>query len=151
MLKSFKLYMLLGALALITFPSCDREATDDLRAIIKEDLGYLPVISGFTLVSPSSSTLGSGTDAIFDLRYWSEGTIDRVELWETLPNENATLLTSQDYAPAYSNVTRTDSLLINYSAPVVGEALVVVVEVRVYNQGLEGYPKSRAIDLTINP
>lgn len=129
--------------------SCDEDPTDALQEIIKEDKGYLPVISKFTLVSPGTTTVQPGAQRKVDLRYWSEGEIEAVQFW-MVKGEEETLISEQAYSPAYSFVTRTDSLIFNYTVPAtmqVGDEFAI--QARVINEGLEEYPASASINLKV--
>jgi hypothetical protein len=134
--------------------SCDIAPTDALTDIIKEDLGYIPVISNFTLRSPtpSTSTPSPGTLCTFDLRYWSEGEIDKVQFWVKLGSADPVQVDEKAYVPAYSNISKTDSLLFNYTIPAsVNTGTVVGVEARVINKNLPDFPVSRTVNVTIRP
>ncbi|WP_224997840.1 hypothetical protein [Cesiribacter sp. SM1] len=146
-----KLYKTFAALffGMVLFASCEKEPTEDLTNIIKEDLGYLPVIASFTLKSPATTTVQPGTQATFDLRYWSEGALSKVEFW-MIQGENETLLTEQAYVPAYSTLSRTDSLIFNYTVPAnLQPGAAFSIQSRVYNEGLEEYPVSSSVALTV--
>jgi hypothetical protein len=142
----YKIFTLLFVAML--FASCDKEPTEDLEAIIKEDLGYLPVIASFTLKSPATTTVQPGEQATFDLRYWSEGNLDRIQFW--LLKNDTTLITELDYVPAYSSVSRTDSLIFNYTVPAnVEPGTAFSIQTRVYNEGLEENPVSSSVALKV--
>lgn len=134
---------------MLTFASCDKSPTEDLEDIIKEDLGYVPKIATFTLLDPASTDVQPGTDCTFDLRYWSEGQISDIQFYLIIAGEE-TQIGQQDYVPAYSEVTRTDSLIFNYQIPAsLQPGTSFSIQARVTNQGLEQYPAMAAIDFTI--
>lgn len=129
--------------------SCDEEPTQALEDIIKEDLGYLPVIATFSLVSPEEPEVQPGTNTTFDLRFWSEGNIDKIQYW-LINEEEETMIGEQAYTPAYSMVSRTDSALFNFTLPASLEAGdAISVQARVFNEGLEEYPASASVTLTV--
>lgn len=159
-MKKIKTYaFLLVVLAAGLLGACDQDANQPLKDIIKRDLGYLPVIASFTLVSPppaagtAPTPVKPGTTCTFDLRYWSEGQIDRVQLSSRLGAAGTPgFLYDQAYAPAYSSTTRTDSLRVNYTVPADAAAGTRIrVEARVTNVDLADYPRTAAVELLVTP
>lgn len=132
--------------------SCDVAPTDALMEIIKEDLGYIPVIANFTLASPIASATAplAGTNCSFDLRYWSEGEIDRIQFWVKVGTADPVLLDDRPYTPAFSNISKTDSLMFNYTIPAVTPVGTVVgMEARVTNKNLPNFPVTRTVNVTV--
>lgn len=152
-MKKIKLFIaaILGAFT-ISATSCDVAPTDALMEIIKEDLGYLPVIANFTLTNPVASATAPtpGTNCTFDLRYWSEGEIEKVQFWVKIGAAAAVQVSEQPYRPAFSNISKTDSLLFNYTIPAdVARGTVVGVEARVINKNLPNFPVTRNVNVTV--
>lgn len=144
--KTLSLILLAG---MCLFSACDEEPTEALEDIIKDDLGYLPVIATFRLVSPDVTEVQPGQQTTFDLRYWSEGNIEEIQYW-MVEGETETLIGEQAYTPAYSMTSRTDSALFNFTVPASLEpGDEIAVQARVYNEGLEEYPAMSSITLTI--
>lgn len=136
-------------IAVLSFTACEEEANQPLLDIINEDLGYIPVISSFSLAAPSSSAVMPGDDCTFDLRYWSEGNLSDIEFW-LVDEIDQTLIEAFDYSPAYSNVTKTDSLLFDFTVPPLYQpGDTFYIEARVRNEGLEDYPTTAEVMLTI--
>lgn len=135
---------------LLVFSACDEDPTDALQEIIKEDLGYVPRITSFTLVTPASTTVPVGSSVTFDLRYWSEGSIKDIQFW-MIQGATETRIAEQNYAPAFSKITRTDSLRFTYQIPGTLDAgSQFSVQARVANVGLETYPaKSALLNFTL--
>jgi hypothetical protein len=153
-MKKIKIYSLLVfALLAGVLGACDKEADQALKDIIKQDLGYLPVISSFTLVSPAPANVRPGATVTLDLRYWSEGQIDRVQLSSRRGTAGTpALIYDQNYTPAYSRVSRTDSLRVNYTIPAdVAAGTRIRMEASVVNVGLPDYPRTATVELTVNP
>lgn len=145
MKKNLSAYILSFLVIVIAFSSCDEDPTDALKDIIKDDLGYVPKISSFTLKAPASTTVPEGSQLSFDLRYWSEGTISDVQFW-LIQGTDESMINEQDYSPAYSHVTRTDSLLFNYQIPAeLTSGETFSIQARVTNEGLEQYPAKSAL------
>lgn len=144
-----RIFPLLILLMVCCLSSCDEEPTEALEDIIKEDLGYLPVIATFSLVSPEEPEVQPGMDVTFDLRFWSEGNIDKIEYW--LVNEDEeTKIGEQAYSPAYSTVSRTDSALFDFTVPAsLEQGDAIAVQARVFNEGLEEYPATSSVTLTV--
>jgi hypothetical protein len=153
-MKKLTIYpLLVVALLAVGLGACDREADQDLKDIIKQDLGYQPVIASFTLVSPAPAAVKPGTTCTFDLRYWSEGQIDQVRLLSRVgPTGAFSTVYEQGYTPAYSTISRTDSLRLNYTVPADATAGTRIrVEARVTNVDLADYPRTAAVDLVVAP
>ncbi len=159
-MKRIKVYTLLVlALAAGIMAACDRDADQPLKDIIKQDLGYLPVIASFSLASPTPAAgtaptpVKPGTACTFDLRYWSEGQIDRVQLSSRVgATATPSFIYDQGYAPAYSSITRTDSLRVTYTVPADAAAGTRIrVEARVTNVDLADYPRTAAVELLVTP
>ncbi len=159
-MKKIKSYaLLLFVLAAGLLGACDRDADQDLKDIIKQDLGYLPVIASFTLTSPTPAAgtaptpVKPGAVCTFDLRYWSEGQIDQVQLQSRLGTTGAfSTVYAQEYTPAYSTISRTDSLRLNYTIPADATAGTRIrVEARVTNVDLADYPRTAGLDLVVAP
>ena len=143
------LFILLCAVAFVTV-SCDEDPGDALQDIIKDDLGYVPRIASFTIVPPGTATVAPGQSLVMDLRYWSEGTISGIEFYR-IEGETETRIADLDYSPAYSKVTRTDSLRFTYEVPGdLAPGAKFGIQARIANQGLENYPaKSALLNLTV--
>ncbi|PSL06431.1 hypothetical protein [Cecembia rubra] len=152
-MKKIKIFSLGIAMFMGLFiTSCDLDPTEALRDIIKEDFGYLPVIANFTLASPTASATApiAGTNCTFDLRYWSEGEIDKIQFWVRIGAGSPQLVDEKPYSPAFSNITKTDSLLFNYTIPTtVPTGTVVAMEARVTNKNVPDFPVSRTVNVTV--
>lgn len=139
--------MFLAALVL-ALGACDEDPTDDLRDIIREDLGYVPKISQFRLLTPTSP-VPAQSNLTFDLRYWSEGNIEDVKFFQIVGTDT-TQIGEVAYAPAYSNVTKTDSLIFNYQVPAsLTSGTNFSIQARVANVGLEEYPTLSTLALRV--
>lgn len=143
------IYGLMVVILLPFLAACDEEPTQALEDIIKEDKGYLPVIAKFSLVSSDAPVVQPGMETTFDLRYWSEGDIEDIQYW-LLQDDSETMIGEQAYSPAYSKVTRTDSLLFHYTLPATLQpGDTIFIEARVHNVGLEEYPATASTRLTV--
>jgi hypothetical protein len=138
-----------AAVLIIMLTSCEEDPTDDLMELVKEDKGYVPKISAFTMVTPAA-TVPAGSSVTLDLRYWSEGTINNIQFW-TISGGVESQVDELPYAKAYSKVTRTDSLRYNYVVPAdLVSGTTFSLQARVTNAGLEEYPtKSALINLKV--
>lgn len=153
-MKKLKIYVssLLIVLGLGSMYACDVAPTDALMEIIREDLGYIPVIANFTLASPTASATAptAGTNCTFDLRFWSEGEIERIQFWVKVGAADPVMVEERPYAPAFSNITKTDSLLLNYTIPAtVPVGTVVGMEARVTNRNVPNFPVTRTVNVTV--
>lgn len=150
MKKYIKKYIAIAVVAMGIFTACDIAATDPLMDIIKEDKGFIPVVAGWTMRTPAPTALTPGANAVFDLRFWSEGEIDKIRFFVKIGNEDNRMVSEQNYVPAYSNISRTDSLLINYTIPTtVAVGTPVVFRAEVTNRNLPNYPVGRQLSLTV--
>jgi len=112
--KIFSIIIMFAVLAV--FAACDEDADHELENIIKEKGGYFPVISSLSLEMPDEEA-NPGETLTLDLRYWSQGEMESIVLMEALDDGALSEVDRVDYQPAYSSVTRTDSLLLNYQVP----------------------------------
>jgi len=145
-----KKYLAIAALSVGIFTACDIAATDPLMDIIKEDQGYIPVVAGWTMRTPTPVTLTPGANAVFDLRYWSEGEIDKIRFFVKIGTAENQMISEQNYVPAYSNITKTDSLLINYTLPAsVAVGTPVIFRAEVTNKNLPDYPVGRSLTFPV--
>jgi hypothetical protein len=143
--KKYILSFLMCICTLVIVTSCDEDPGDALKAIIKDDLGYVPRIAGFTLVQPGTTTVPAGQNIVLDLRFWSEGQIKDIQFYR-IDGATETKIGEQAYAPAYSKVTRTDSLRFTYQMPADLESgATYSIQARVTNTGLEQYPTKSAL------
>jgi hypothetical protein len=148
MKKIINLYTLTLAVMAFAFVACDEDPTDDLKDIIKEDLGYVPKIARFTLITPATSTVPSGSNVSVDLRYWSEGTIENIQFF-LIEGTTETKIAEQPYAPAFSKITKTDSLIFTYQVPAMASGTAFSIQARVINDGLEDYPTKSSLAFKI--
>lgn len=153
-MKKLKIFAssLLIALGISLLPSCDIAPNQALLDIIQEDFGYIPVIANFTLANPTASATAptAGTNCTFDLRYWSEGEIDRIQFWVKIGTGDPELIEERPYTPAFSNISKTDSLLVNYTIPAsVPVGTVVGMEARVTNKNVPNFPVTRVVNVTV--
>lgn len=129
--KIYNLIMIMAALAV--FAACDEEADHELQNIIQETRGYFPVISSFSMEMPDEE-VNPGESLTLDLRYWSQGEMESIVLMEALDGGSLSEVNRVNYQPAYSAVTRTDSLLLNYQVPAnLSDTTSVKLKVQVIN------------------
>ena len=129
--KIFSIIIMFAVLAV--FAACDEDADHELENIIKEKGGYFPVISSLSLEMPDEEA-NPGETLTLDLRYWSQGEMESIVLMEALDDGALSEVDRVDYQPAYSSVTRTDSLLLNYQVPSnLSDTTAVKLKVQVIN------------------
>ncbi|MGF1638544.1 MAG: hypothetical protein ACFCUU_15815 [Cyclobacteriaceae bacterium] len=139
---------LVSLFALVILTSCDREPTEELESIIKEDLGYLPVISGFTLRSPAAAQVAPGSTLTLDLRFWTEDQVSEIELFAREGENEAVLVQTYPYQPAYSAISRTDSLLMSFQIPAnAADSAVYVFDAVVTNENT--LSRTRSLSVTV--
>lgn len=112
--------------------ACKKDAPDQWLKDNITIIGKVPVVAGFTVKPPQTTNVGAGSTVILDLRYWSDDPIDKVNLRATVGSTPQQTVSTTAYQKAYSQVSRTDSLLLSYPVPTglaVGTAIVMEVEV----------------------
>ena len=150
MKKVFNIIPFIFTVAMLVLGACDEDPTDDLYDIIKDDLGYTPKITQFKLVTPTTSPVPAQSTITFDLRFFSEGEISGIKFYKIVGTDTA-LISEQPYAPAYSKVTKTDSLMFNYSLPAsLTSGTNFSVQARVAGTGrLETHPTISSVALRV--
>ncbi len=148
-MKIFKNILFVAAAAGMLM-ACEQEPDQWLQDNIQEGRGYFPVVASLAVASPAStSTLKPGDPVTLDLRYWSLDPIQEVRLYAK-PGANApeTLVATTPYVPAYSTVTRTDSLLLNYQLPAgITPPATVTLRTEVVNQNT--LTKSSSVNINL--
>ncbi|WP_353132218.1 hypothetical protein [Pseudopedobacter sp.] len=113
--------------------SCEKDADQWLKDNIKI-IGKVPVITSFTVTpAQADNKVPAGQTIKLDLRYWSEDPIDKIELKAAIGAGAYQLVESKPYQKAYSNVSKTDSLIFNYPVPNVAVGTEINMEVTVLN------------------
>lgn len=132
-LKIFILLFITGALV-TALAGCKKNAPNQWLLDNTTLIGYNPVIASFTTV-PASTTATAGSTIKLDLRYWSQDVIDKVNLNATVGTNAKQTISTTPYQKAYSNVSRTDSLLLQYQVPAgTAPGTTIVVEAQVVNK-----------------
>jgi hypothetical protein len=114
------------------FAACKKDAPDQWLKDNITIIGKVPVIAGFTVKPPQTTNVAAGSTVTLDLRYWSDDPIDKISLRSAVGTAAQQVVSTTAYQKAYSQVSRTDSLLLNYPVPgglAVGTAIVMEVEV----------------------
>ena len=133
-IKIYKLLLVTGMLAIAAIAGCKK---DDPNQFLKDNvtvIGYNPVIASFTTV-PTTTTVAAGGTVKLDLRYWSDDAIDKVNLNATIGAAAKSTVLTTPYQKAYSTVSRTDSLNMQYTVPAgTGSGTTIVIEAQVVNK-----------------
>ncbi|AFD06151.1 hypothetical protein [Solitalea canadensis] len=122
-LYSLSIIALAGVLS-----SCEKDADQWLQDNVTV-IGKYANISGFTA---SSTKPTAGATVKLDLRYWSEEQIDKINLNVKVGADVKQTVSTTPYKAAYSKISKTDSLLLQYNVPAglaAGTAIVVEAEV----------------------
>jgi hypothetical protein len=78
---------------------------------------YYPVVSNVTIIS-DQETYSEGDDIQFDLRFYSKGNVESITALEEYGGNAQEAFAEFAYSDAaYSEVSQTDSLLIDYTVP----------------------------------
>lgn len=132
MKKNILTYSTLLFVSLALFSACKKDAPDQWLKDNIDIIGKVPVIAGFTVKPPQTTNVAAGSTVQLDLRYWSDEPIDKINLRSTVGTGAQQTVSTTAYQKAYSQVSRTDSLLLPYPVPAglaVGTAIVMEVEV----------------------
>jgi hypothetical protein len=114
------------------FISCKKNDPDEWLKDNVTVVGKNPVIASFTI--PAGQTATAGSTVKLDLRYWSEDAIDKINLNATIAGTKTTVSTTP-YQKAYSSVTRTDSLILQYPIPAgTASGTTITMEAQVVNK-----------------
>lgn len=114
------------------FSACKKNAPDQWLKDNIDVIGKVPVIAGFTVKPPQTTNVAAGSTVQLDLRYWSDDPVDKINLRSTVGTGTQQAVSTTAYQKAYSQVSKTDSLLLAYPVPAglaVGTAIVMEVEV----------------------
>lgn len=116
----------------ILLSACKKNAPDQWLQDNITIIGKVPTVAGFTVKPPQTTNVAAGSTVTLDVRYWSDDPIDKINLRATVGATAQQVVSTTAYQRAYSQVSRTDSLLLTYPVPVglaVGTAIVMEVEV----------------------
>ena len=98
-----------------------------------------PVVSNLSLES-AQDTLAVGETARLDLRFWSEGTVASINLYDSLVVDGSGVRAQQQVTSidpsnaAFSEESQTDSLIIEYTVPSeVSDTTFIDLDVEVVN------------------
>lgn len=145
-MKVNKLIILL-ALITICFTACEKDADQWLKDNTTV-IGKLPVIAAFRITpTQANNNVTAGQNIKLDLRYWSEDPIDKIELKATVGTGTVQTISTTPYQSAYSNVSKTDSLILNYTVPNVSVGTAIAMQVVVTNKNT--LSKSSNLALTV--
>lgn len=134
--KILKIFLFSVATAAI-FCSCKKPKPNQWLLDNVTIVGHNPVISTFSVVAPQTTTVAAGSTVNLDLRYWSEDPIDKINLNATVggaAGTKQTVFTTTDQK-AYSAVSRTDSLRMQYQVPAgLASGSTIALEAQIVNK-----------------
>ncbi|HEX7365691.1 MAG TPA: hypothetical protein VF273_01270 [Pelobium sp.] len=143
-MKIYKLITLVAISALF-FTACEKDADQWLKDNTTV-IGKLPVIASFKITpTQANNNVTAGQSIKLDLRYWSDDPIDKIELKSTVGSGTSETVSTTPYQSAFSKVSQTDSLLLNYTVPNVPVGTAVKMQVIVTNKNT----LSKSTDLTL--
>ena len=132
--KISKLFIAVFA-TVVMISSCKKNDPDQWLKDNITIVGKVPVVAGFTVKPPQTTNVAAGASVQLDLRYWSDEQIDKINLRSTVGANAQSLVSTTPYQKAYSNVSRTDSLLLGYQVPGdLAKGTSIVMEVEVVNK-----------------
>jgi hypothetical protein len=132
--KFCKLYIL-GAVICVggLLASCEKEADQWLQDNF-EVIGNIPAIASFN-TTPAVTEVVAGTTVKLDLRYWSKDPIDKINLNAKVGSEVKQTVSSTAYQAAYSKVSKTDSLILEYAVPAgLAKGVAIELEAEIINK-----------------
>lgn len=118
--------------AILLFSACKKNDADQWLKDNVTVIGKVPVVAAFTVKPPQTTTVAAGTSIQLDLRYWSDDPIDKINLRSAVGTGAQEIVSSTPYQKAYSQISRTDSLLLTYPVPsglATGTSIAIEVEV----------------------
>jgi len=118
--------------AMLLLSACKKNDADQWLKDNVTVIGKVPVVASFTVKPPQTTTVVAGTSIQLDLRYWSDDPIDKINLRSAVGTGAQEVVSATPYQKAYSQISRTDSLLLTYPVPsglVTGTTIAVEVEV----------------------
>lgn len=136
-MKSKILNILLLAIAsAVVLGSCKKPKPNQWLLDNVTIVGHNPVIASFSIVAPQTTAVASGSTVNLDLRYWSEDPIDSINLSSTVgAGGTKQLISTTTDQKAYSSVTRTDSLRMQYQVPAgLTSGTTITLEARIANK-----------------
>lgn len=147
-MKTYKLITLLSlAFTTICFTACEKDADQWLKDNTTV-IGKLPIITSFRITpTQANNNVTVGQNVKLDLRYWSQDPIDKIELKATVGTGTIQTVSTTPYQSAYSNVSKTDSLILNYTVPNVAVGTAIAMQVVVTNKNT--LTKSTNLALTV--
>ncbi|QEK50638.1 hypothetical protein FYC62_02375 [Pedobacter aquae] len=145
-LYKFKYLMILFALPLC-FTACEKDADQWLKDNTTI-IGKLPVITSLRITpTQANNNVTAGQNVRLDLRFWSDDPIDKIELKAAVGTNPSQVVSTTLYQKAYSNISKTDSLLLNYTVPNVSAGTDINMEVVVVNKNT--LTKNSTLKLTV--
>lgn len=132
MMKNNKLLYISTLICLIGImvSACDED--DFFTDNITKTGRAFPVVSIF-LFDDASSFEPGGT-VIGDVRFFSDDPIETINLFAEVGGQPQELVSTTPYEPAFSPVTKSDSLILEYTVPQVPQGTEITLEVEVVNE-----------------
>ncbi|MCO4294271.1 hypothetical protein NF867_15525 [Solitalea sp. MAHUQ-68] len=126
-----RLYLFLIAVSSIALVSCEKDADQWLQ----DNVTVIGKYANIAKFSAPSATAAAGSKIKLDLRYWSEDPIDKINLKDSIGTAAKKQVFTTAYSPAYSAITKTDSLIIEYTVPAgLAPKTVILLEAEVVNK-----------------
>ena len=98
-----------------------------------------PVVSNLSLAS-AQDTFAVGETVRLDLRFWSDGTVASINLYDSLVVDGSGVRAQQQVKSidpsnaAFSETSQTDSLIIEYTVPSLSDTTFIDLDVEVVNE-----------------
>lgn len=134
-MKKYKLIIIVSlAFTTICFTACEKDADEWLKDNVTV-IGKFPIITAFRInPTQANNNVTAGQNVKLDLRYWSQDPIDKIELRATVGTGTVQTISTTPYQSAYSNVSKTDSLILNYTVPNVAANTPIAMQVVITNK-----------------
>ena len=136
----------LGLIA-IGLSSCyDQE--DPLDDLITRTGNYYPAIANIRTLEDQGFTVdfSPGGNVALEMQYWSIDPIDVVNFYDVI-NSDTTLVSSTPYEPAFSQRAGTETLVFNYTVPLLPVDTEVTLLFEVVNQNTLSYSRTFGFEI----
>lgn len=115
----------------------------------EKDENYYPNISNVSILA-EQETYAEGDAVNLDLRFWSEGSVESIQLLHEYGGNNQEVYSEYAYSEAgYSEITKTDSIVVEYTVPQGSSGSTISLEFEVANENGLSASNTNATDAAI--
>lgn len=136
-----KTYIAIVIAGIFGFVACTKKSDFIADNTTPTGVGYRPVstnplriVTANPVIDLNGAKINSGTTFKTELQYWSESPIKEINVYETVGTGAKTKLQTFEYAPAFSQVKRADTLLVPYTVPTVASGTSIKLDLEIVNK-----------------